>query len=291
MHAARKQQAVLRMIEHSHGVEDREPLARELEWIAIRLRQVLVPPGGLVGEEADRAAEQWRGQAGRARRAGGCHVSLERTERVLTAAVVAHHPRWTVSEHRPLSHSAAADDGLEQEATRLGAERPHRRNRRRLADRELEDNGDDVVISEAASCLLEVGKRTAHRSGAMEGSSGDRGADILRDAPRRLLEVGDGCRVAEADVTFANGSERAPWEDRDSDLVEQCGGQLAIAESGRADVREHVERSRWTVTFEARNVIEELDNPIAAPAELGDHAIHRRVGLRRVRTLPPPPTA
>jgi hypothetical protein len=47
------------------------------------------------------------------------------------------------------------------------------------------------VVSEAVPRLLEAGKRLVHRWCAMEVSSGNRGADVLRDPARRLLQVGD----------------------------------------------------------------------------------------------------
>jgi len=53
----------------------------------------------------------------------------------------------------------------------------------------------------------------------MEGSSGNRDADVLRDAAGGLLEVRDRCGIAEADVSCALGSERPAREHRRADLV------------------------------------------------------------------------
>src|SRR5579862_4557536 len=119
---------MLRMIEDRDGVEDRKPLTWQIERVDGRPREALVPPGRLVGEKADRAAEERRRQTRPAGNADGRHVLLERREWVDAVAGVADHSRGTVSEHRPSSHGSTSLDRLEQEAIRIGPERAHRGN-------------------------------------------------------------------------------------------------------------------------------------------------------------------
>ena len=86
MDAAGEQQATLRMVEDNDGVEDPEPLAREIERIARGARELLIAACSLVCEEAHGAAEQWRCKAGSTCRPERRYVTVEDCERILAAA-------------------------------------------------------------------------------------------------------------------------------------------------------------------------------------------------------------
>ena len=103
----------------------------------------------------------------------GAHAAAsEATSRSSTAsgssppAGVGDHARRTVSEHRPARHRATALDGLEQEAARFGPDRPHRRDRGRLA----------------RSAARE---RPRRRRGQRGGAASPRGREPARSSPAR----------------------------------------------------------------------------------------------------------
>ena len=208
VHAAREQQSVLRVVEHRDGVEDARttgaavrvghPPQRGAARIAPpprrsgnrRRRREAVPP--CPGADAAPATRR----RARAPSSGSSPSPV---------SLITRDGPWPSIDQRATAPLPSTE--LEQEAARFGPDRPHRRDRRRLPHRQLENDRDDVVVSEAAPRLLEPGNRLVHRRRAMGVSSGHRGADVLRDPARRLLEVGDGCRVAQADVPGAARSE------------------------------------------------------------------------------------
>jgi hypothetical protein len=57
---AGQQEPVFGVVEDRDGVEQRKPLARQVERVAGGRGQALVPAGGLVGHEADGPAQQRR---------------------------------------------------------------------------------------------------------------------------------------------------------------------------------------------------------------------------------------
>ena len=223
VHAAREQQPVLRVVEDGDRVEDGEPLARQCRGDRRRSRgSALVPPRCLVGEEADGAAEQRRRHP---RRAGGAErrdLTIEHRRagrRRRPVSLITRDGPWPSIDQRATAPLPSTDSSRKQLASVPSA---------RIAATgvaspigQLEHHRDDVVVSEAAPRLLEPGNRLVHRRRAMEVSSGHRGADVLRDAARRLLEVGDRGRVAETDMPGAVPARRTAGKHRDADLVEQ----------------------------------------------------------------------
>src|SRR5438445_750861 len=106
------------------------------------------------------------------------------------------------------------------------------------------------------------------------------GRDELLDPPEPERELILRLRVREADEAFARVAERSPGKHRDAGLVQQPARELVLVETSALDVRKHVERALGSGAAHARDLVEAVDDEVAAVIECLDHAVHGMLRLR-----------
>lgn len=98
----------------------------------------------------------------------------------------------------------------------------------------------------------------------------------LANAIQRIVDLFNAIGIGEADEAFAVCAECCAGEAGNASFVKEevCG--LLRRHAGGFDVREHVERAMGLVTTEARDLIEAVNDGIAATLEFLEEDVYIR---------------